>query len=246
MTCRTAATPTRTSTWPATGWSRSWRTGSATPTPTWRGNPRPPSPRSPTTTAAERSTGPRPRPLDWAQGAGRVAGQVVPAHAEGGGGAVGALDLDLGGDPAGAGVPGGGAVDDGVDDEPDLVEVELDAGVAFDGEPAAPEPMAPRPWQVPPLGDGVADRGRPDRGQLQPGGPGLVALAGCGRGGPGQPAGELADHPDLGDAARAGHVHRLQRLGVADELADEPAGAVVGVGQRGHMDGVLDLDPAGR
>src|SRR5215204_1437667 len=73
MTCRTAATPTRTSTWPATGWSRSWRTGSATPTPTWRGNPRPPSPRSPTTTAAERSTVPRPRPLDWAQGAGRVA-----------------------------------------------------------------------------------------------------------------------------------------------------------------------------
>src|SRR5215217_5584444 len=78
MTCRTAATPTRTSTWPATGWSRSWRTGSATPTPTWRGNPRPPSPRSPTTTAAERSTVPRPRPLDPAQEAGALAVTRVP------------------------------------------------------------------------------------------------------------------------------------------------------------------------
>jgi hypothetical protein len=54
-TCRTAATPTPTWTWPAAAWSRSSRTGAARPTPTWPGSPRPRSPPSPTTIAADRA-----------------------------------------------------------------------------------------------------------------------------------------------------------------------------------------------
>src|SRR6266498_1120129 len=53
-TCRTATTLAKTWTWPPTAWSRCSKTASATPTPTWRGNPRPRSPPSPTTTAADR------------------------------------------------------------------------------------------------------------------------------------------------------------------------------------------------
>jgi hypothetical protein len=52
-TCPTAATLAWTWTGPAPAWSRSWRAAAAAPTPTWPGSPRPPSPRSPTTTAAD-------------------------------------------------------------------------------------------------------------------------------------------------------------------------------------------------
>src|SRR5215212_6665205 len=83
-----------------------------------------------------------------------AAGEVVPAQAEGGGGAVGALDGDPGGDPAGGRVPGGGAVHDGVGHEPELVQLQADALVALGGEPAAAQAMAAGPGQVPPLGDG--------------------------------------------------------------------------------------------
>jgi hypothetical protein len=46
--------------WTPTAWSRSSKTVSATPTPAWRGNPRPPSPRWPTATAADRRAAQRP------------------------------------------------------------------------------------------------------------------------------------------------------------------------------------------
>jgi hypothetical protein len=58
-TCRTARTRATTWTWPATAWSRCWRGAAAPRTRTCRCSPRPPSTRSPTTTAPERAGAPR-------------------------------------------------------------------------------------------------------------------------------------------------------------------------------------------